>query len=70
MLREGTTHIIYKPAFCRRKQSSIINPFMNPNTGVAGSCHSQTTLYIPLNVHDRIFFHPMQYQNSHEALSS
>ena len=31
VLREGTTHIAYKPAFCRRKQSSIINPFMNHN---------------------------------------
>ena len=31
MLKEGITYIVYKPAFCRRKQSSIINPFMNRN---------------------------------------
>jgi len=32
LLREGTTHILYKPAFCCRKQSSIITSFMNPNS--------------------------------------
>jgi len=32
MLREGSTHIVYSPAFCRRKQSSIITSFMNHNT--------------------------------------
>ena len=31
VLREGTTHIVYKPAFCRRKQLSIINQFINYN---------------------------------------
>jgi hypothetical protein len=32
LLREGTTHIVYGPAFCRRKQSNIITSFLNHNS--------------------------------------